>query len=287
MPAHAARAGAGGAGRAEAQLAVLDPDTSGAGQVRAVEAVRRCGPGAVRRPARPRRPAADAGRAPCRPGGGCRRRGRGQGGRHRPVAGRSWASAATTSTPLGVDLALDGPAFVVAGPAGSGRSTALATMGRWLLGQGREVAVVAHRRSPLRALAGEPGVLAVVGSADALELDRLLLERPDLVVLADDAETLHDTPVERPLLGMLQGRRRGRGDSCCSPGRRRDLAGQFRGLTVEARRGRTGLLLGALGPVDGDLLGVRAPRADGGVTGRGLLVVRGRVTPVQVAHTAL
>jgi S-DNA-T family DNA segregation ATPase FtsK/SpoIIIE len=65
------------------------------------------------------------------------------------------------------------------------------------------------------------------------------------------------------------------------------MAGQFRGLTVEARRGRTGLLLGALGPADGDLLGVRAPRADGSVTGRGLLVVRGRTTPVQVAHSPL
>ena len=151
-------------------------------------------------------------------------------------------------------------------------------MGRWLLGQGREVAVVAHRRSPLRALAGEPGVLAVVGSADTLELDRLLLGGQDLVVLADDAETLHDTPVERPLLGMLKADAEG-GATMVLAGSSPDLAGQFRGLTVEARRGRTGLLLGALGPADGDLLGVRAPRADGGVTGRGLLVVRGRLTP--------
>ena len=274
-----------GADVREAQLAVLDPETSGAGQVRAVEAV---GTAARRRP--PVRHA-HAGLLPMRvePLPTRVEAGEVEAAAKAVATGPSWALVGVGGddlTPLGVDLALDGPAFVVAGPAGSGRSTTLATMGRWLLGQGREVAVVAHRRSPLRSLAGEPGVLAVVGSDDALELDRLLLERPDLVVLADDAETLHDTAVERPLLGMLKADAEG-GATLLLAGSSPDLAGQFRGLTVEARRGRTGLLLGALGPADGDLLGVRAPRADGSVTGRGLLVVRGRLTPVQVAHTEL
>lgn len=189
-------------------------------------------------------------------------------------------------TPLGVDLASDGPAFVVAGPAGSGRSTVLATMGRWLAGQGRQLVVVAHRRSPLRALAGEGGVLAVLSPTDALELDRLILEHPDLAALVDDAETLQDSPVERPLAGLLRPDADGRA-ALLMAGSTAELAAQFRGLTVDARRARTGLLLGALGPADGDVFGVRAPRSDGAVTGRGLLVVRGRTAPVQVAHSPL
>jgi S-DNA-T family DNA segregation ATPase FtsK/SpoIIIE len=188
--------------------------------------------------------------------------------------------------PCGVDLDIDGPAFVIAGPAGSGRSTALATMGRWLLGQGRRAAVIAHRRSPLRTLGDHPGVLAVLGSDDPGALEEHLAAHPDLVVLADDAETLHDTAVERPLLARLRADADG-GAVLLLAGSAAEMSACFRGLTVEARRARTGLLLGAMAPADGDLLGVRLPRTDAAPPGRGVLVVRGRVTPVQVATTSL
>jgi S-DNA-T family DNA segregation ATPase FtsK/SpoIIIE len=193
------------------------------------------------------------------------------------------------NAPVGVDLERDGPAFLIAGGPGSGRTTTVATMGRWLAGRGRPVLVVAHHRSPLRSLAGEPGVLAVLSPADALALDRLLLDRPEAVVLADDAETLHDAPVEQSLLGLLRPDA-DRGGGLVLAGSAADMACCFRGLTVEARRARTGLLLGPAGPADGDLLGVRvygAGRGEPSPTGRGLLVVRGRATPVQVAHTPL
>ena len=205
------------------------------------------------------------------------------------ASGPGWALVGVGGdelVPLGVDLDLDGPAFVVAGPSGSGRSTTLATMGRWLLGQGRRVVVVGHRRSPLQALAGDPGVVGVLGPGDATALEQQLAAHPDLVVLADDAETLHDTPVERPLSALLRADATG-GALLLLAGSTAELAGSFRGLTVEARRGRTGLLLGALSPVDGDLFGVRLPRSDAVPTGRGVLVRRGQVMPVQVAHTAL
>ncbi len=268
----------------EVQLAVLDPGASGAGQVRAVEAA-----GAAARSVPGRQP--HPGRLPMRVEALPERVevAEVEAAAKASEPGPCWALVGVGGdelAPLGVDLDLDGPAFVVAGPTGSGRSTALLTMGGWLLARGREIVVIAHRRSPLRALGDEPGALAVLGASEALELDRLLLERPDLVVLADDAETLHDTPVERPLLGTLRADAPGRA-ALVLAGSAADLAGQFRGLTVEARRGRTGLLLGALGPVDGDLLGVRTPRTEGRVPGRGLLVVRGHVTPVQVAHSPL
>jgi S-DNA-T family DNA segregation ATPase FtsK/SpoIIIE len=203
--------------------------------------------------------------------------------------GPSWALVGLGGdelAPVGADLDLDGPAFVIAGPAGSGRSTSLATMGRWLLRQGRPAVVVGHRRSPLHQLAGEPGVLAVLGPADAAGLEQLLADHPGLVVLADDAETLHDTPVERPLTGLLRADADG-GAALLLAGSAAEMAGCFRGLTVEARRGRTGLLLGALSSVDGDLLGVRLPRTDPATVGRGVLVQHGRLTPVQVARTPL
>ena len=65
-----------------------------------------------------------------------------------------------------------------------------------------------------------------------------------------------------------------------------DLVAGFRGFVVDLRRARTGLLLDPRGPGDGDLLDVRLPRAASSLAvppGRGLLCVRGRTEPVQVA----
>jgi S-DNA-T family DNA segregation ATPase FtsK/SpoIIIE len=144
--------------------------------------------------------------------------------------------------------------------------------------------VVSHRRSPLRSLAREPGVLACLGPADTHRLHELLRDQPHVTVLADDAETLHDTPVERPLLGLLHPDADGTATLALA-GSTAGMSACFRGLTVEARRGRTGLLLGQVTPGDGDLFGLRLARQAGGPPGRGLLVLRGQVTPVQVART--
>jgi len=269
----------------EAQLAVLAADASGAGQVRALAAVA----AAVR--SRPAAPHAHRGLLPMRlvPLPTRVDVAEVEAAAKLASTGPGWALVGVGGDeldPAGVDLDADGPAFVIAGPSGSGRSTALMTMARWLLGQGRQLLVLGHRRSPLRTLAGEPGVLAVLGAADSVELEQQLRSHPDLVVLADDAETLHDTPVERPLLALLRADADG-GVALLLAGSSSEMAGCFRGLTVEARRARTGLLLGATSPVDGDLLGVRVPRSDSAPPGRALLVVRGRTTPVQVALPTL
>jgi len=184
--------------------------------------------------------------------------------------------------PLGVDLAADGPAFVVAGQPGTGRSTALLTMARWLGHQGVSTIVVGQPRSPLSTLAGEPGVLGVVQRDEQEALERIAgSARSPLVVFADDAETLHDTPVERTLCELMRS-----GDSTSTAvvlaGSSSEMSGFFRGLTVEARRNRCGLLLGPVGPVDGDLFGVRLARGGEARAGRGLLVVRRHVQPIQV-----
>jgi S-DNA-T family DNA segregation ATPase FtsK/SpoIIIE len=63
------------------------------------------------------------------------------------------------------------------------------------------------------------------------------------------------------------------------------LAGRFRGLDVSVARLRTGILLRPC-PEDGPLLGLPRtavpPSAGGWPAGRGLLVLDGRATPLQV-----
>ncbi|GII61288.1 cell division protein FtsK [Sphaerisporangium krabiense] len=188
--------------------------------------------------------------------------------------------------PLGVDLLAQGPAAVVAGPSRSGRSSALLTAARSLLGQDTPVAVVAPRRSPLRDLAGQDGVLGVV-SAEGEDLPAVLLGHDRYVVLVDDAELISpDSPLGMALESTLRSGRDGE-HGLLVAGTTGDLATAYRGFVAEARKSRTGLLLSVQSPADGDLFNVRLPRgAVGGPPGRGLLVISGTVTPIQAALSA-
>ncbi|GGO18071.1 cell division protein FtsK [Microbispora rosea subsp. aerata] len=203
-------------------------------------------------------------------------------------------------TPMGVDLQSQGPAAVVAGPPRSGRSSALVTAVRSLLDQGTPVLVVTPRRSPLRDLAGAPGVIEVLdgnaksvagGGADdsgdlpgALDPLALLADHERYVVAVDDAELISpDSPLGMALEEILRTGRDG-DHGLLVAGATGDMATAYRGFVAEARKGRTGLLLNVQNPADGDLFAVRLPRgAVGGPPGRGLLVVSGTVTPIQAA----
>ena len=182
--------------------------------------------------------------------------------------------------PVGVDLAEDGPGFLVAGPRRSGRSTALVTMATALVTRRCGVVAVLPRRSPL---ADVDGLLAVLRPDENVVLAGLLAREGPVVVLVDDVEALHEAPVTAVLQDVLR-HGPGRGRAVVVAGSAEELAATFRGLVVEVRRSRCGLLLQPQGPLDGDLLGLRLPRASGtGPPGRGLLAVAGQVTPVQVA----
>lgn len=185
--------------------------------------------------------------------------------------------------PAGLDLGVGGPGALVAGPPGSGRSTALLAAACWHLERGTAVVVVAPRPSPLRALAGRPGAETVLG-ADATELGGALrrVGAAPAVVLVDDVEHLLDTELDAALGAVLaDAPERGRG--LLVAGTTEELLATFRGVAVPIRRSRTGLLLCPAGPLDGDLLGVRTVRGLHTRPGRGVLAVRGRATPVQVA----
>ncbi|MEO3808797.1 FtsK/SpoIIIE domain-containing protein [Sphaerisporangium sp. B11E5] len=186
--------------------------------------------------------------------------------------------------PLGVDLSGQGPAAVVAGPARSGRSSALLTAARSLLSRDTPVVVVAPRRTPLRELTGAPGVLGVL--APDGDLASAVGDRTRYVVIVDDAELISpDTPLGQSLEETLRTGRDG-DHAVILAGTTGDLATAYRGFVAESRKPRTGLLLSIQSPADGDLFNIRLPRGTvGGPPGRGLLITSGTATPIQAALT--
>ena len=191
---------------------------------------------------------------------------------------------------VGLDLCAAHPAAIVAGPPGSGRSNALEVLARWAQRAERPVLLVAGPRSPVHRLSNEPGIVVVDWVDQAEQLSSALAgsaaaSSPGPLVLVDDAEQVQGTSVEPVLMSVLRQDGPGAGAAIVLAGTTTDLAAAFRGVIAEARRSRTGLLLGPHSPVDGELLGVRVPRLRQAPPGRGLLVDSGAATPVQVARS--
>jgi S-DNA-T family DNA segregation ATPase FtsK/SpoIIIE len=163
----------------------------------------------------------------------------------------------------GPDLADGPPAFIVGGPAKSGRSTVLATMARSFLVAGARVILVTPRPSPLRALAAEPGVIRLFEGPD-LPGDGLRAALGELagpgVVIIDDAEVLRDCDAADDLRQIISfGGNEQRG--LVFGGNAEDICAGFSGWQVEARRARRGCLLSPQQITDGDLIGTRLTRS--------------------------
>ncbi len=109
-----------------------------------------------------------------------------------------------------------------------------------------------------------------------------LAEHPTLVAVVDDAELFLDSPVEDHLLGIARHAEATGGGVVCA-GSTSELGSMFRGLTVEVRKRRLGLLLNPSGYADGDLFGIRIGGRDLAVPGRGLFVDGSTVIPLQAA----
>ena len=174
----------------------------------------------------------------------------------------------------GPDLATGTPAFVVAGPPSSGRSTVLVSMARSLLRAGAGVIAVTPRPSPLRQLA-EPGVTVLTGpELSSADLDAALVAAPArAVVLIDDAELLRDCPADDVLLRLLRAGA-GSGRALVIAGDAEGVCAGFSGWQVELKKARRGLLLAPQAITEGDLIGLRLPRSLLGQPvhpGRGLL----------------
>lgn len=207
--------------------------------------------------------------------------------------GRLWSMAAVGGdqlTALGPDLADGTPAFVIAGPARSGRSTALLTMIRSLLSVGTQVIVAAPRpQSPLRRLQGAEGVVGFFTGDDLAREDlEAAVERlagPGVTVM-DDAELLRTCDAGEFLQSVLRGGT-GRDLAIVIAGDAEDVCGGFSGWQVDLKKARRGLLLSPQNMSDADLIGARFQRGSTGQAvqpGRGLLHLGdGRLHTVQSA----
>ncbi len=184
------------------------------------------------------------------------------------------------------------PTFMVSGPARSGRSTVLSTLAMSLLSTKTPIVIGAPSRSPLRRLAGRPGVLAVYEESDIdpTALEQVLASAPQgAVVILDDADLLLKTKAE-PVLTQIakSGAENGRG--LVIAGQTDRLSSGFSGWHTEARRNRCGLLLKPQNMSDGDLIGVKIPRSrlNAPTAGRAILHLGdGVLRTVQVPETVL
>ena len=189
--------------------------------------------------------------------------------------------------PLGPDLSMT-PTFLIGGPPRSGRSTALLTMARSLTGRGVGVVAVAPRRSPLRSLSGS-GVAAVledpVVTKDSFRAALGHVDTKYGVVLIDDAELVLQGEIDADLLALVRGSA-GPDWAVIAAGSADSLAVSLVGWVAHARRNRSGLLLSPQGLSDGELVGVRLTRGQLGGSphpGRGYLHLGdGALTAVQV-----
>jgi S-DNA-T family DNA segregation ATPase FtsK/SpoIIIE len=179
----------------------------------------------------------------------------------------------------------DGSALLVAGPARSGRSTALVLLAQQL--SPGPLATICPRRSLLLDLAASRAVhLPAHDQVHAVALLDELSGPGGQVphVLVDDAELLEDGPLTDRLCRLARGARDGH-NVVVLAGLTDALAAAFRGPVTEVRRARAGLLLWPAGVPDGELLGVRLPRRNSrrDPPGRGWWALAGEATALQVA----
>ncbi|MFJ3231105.1 FtsK/SpoIIIE domain-containing protein [Streptomyces sp. NPDC086787] len=160
--------------------------------------------------------------------------------------------------PVGTDLAGSASAFGVLGPAGSGRSNALASIAVSLLAGGTSLVVLTPRESPLRALDRHATATVLTEadpSADTVRAALDALPGPRVVVI-DDADLLTSSAADKLLKEIaVSGRDQGLG--LVYGASVEGLQSGMSGWTLAARRARRGLLLAPKNLAEGDLIGVR------------------------------
>lgn len=198
-----------------------------------------------------------------------------------------------TLTALGPDLA-EVPTFAIAGPPRTGRSTALLTVALSLLDSGTGVIVLAPRRSPLRELAGRPGVAAVITDVEVpVDTFRGVLgdiPEENAVIVIDDAELFMGAEID-PDLALLARGGAGNGWGVVVAGNAESMSLSLAGWMGQVKRNRTGMLLSPQSLGDGEVIGVKLSRGLVGQAprpGRGLLHLGdGTLASVQVPASDL
>jgi S-DNA-T family DNA segregation ATPase FtsK/SpoIIIE len=156
-----------------------------------------------------------------------------------------------------------------------------------LLEGGSDLVIVTPRTSPLRQLAGTPGVLGVLTGTPTEQDVYALTDQAfgPVAVVVDDGELLVDAPCAVAFEAVLREGRDGQ-RALVVGGTTAEMVNGYRGYIVEARKSKSGLLLNPEHPMEGELLGIKPPRSAVGPMpkGRGLLVSRGTYLPVQVPY---
>ncbi|MFD8721868.1 FtsK/SpoIIIE domain-containing protein [Streptomyces sp. NPDC059629] len=248
---------------AETQFALLAADTTGQGQAAAIGAIGEAADVRDAQVPRSRRPF----RVDVLPG--------------RISFEEAWAMrdpAATSSrlwalvgvggdelTAFGPDLSQGVPAFVIGGPAKSGRSTTLLGFARSYLANGVRIVVAAPRQSPLRELEGQDGVVKVFTGRDVDEdeLEEIVntaTPADPIVVLVDDAEVLDDCDAEDVFKRIVE-RGAEEGLAVVIAGDEDEICDGFSGWQVDAKKARRGILLSPQESGSGELIGIRTTRA--------------------------
>jgi DNA segregation ATPase FtsK/SpoIIIE, S-DNA-T family len=191
--------------------------------------------------------------------------------------------------PIDIDLATAGGSFLITGPPRSGRSTAMVATVSTLDGRASgdlPMLIVAPRPTPVRDLAGMPGVLDVL-TGDPADITAQIADAAatgPLALVIDDAELISDFTLTETLAQFARDAQ-DNGSVLIAAATTEDvLTNRYRGWLAAARRSRSGLLLAPTSHVDGEVFDLRLPRSVGSSwpPGRGLLVVRGETILVQV-----
>ncbi len=187
--------------------------------------------------------------------------------------------SAETGATATLDPERHGRRILVAGHARSGRSTALASIGRSAVADGCPVAVVEGRGGEVGRTVGA----IVVDPWDAQGLINAKNQYPDLVVLIDDAERLDGTPVEQVLQEIIAVVDRDAG-LVVAASTLSAVSLAFRGILHTVAREQSGILLSPRVPSDGEAFAIRAPRGLALVPGRALLVSGRQHDEVQIGQ---
>ncbi len=189
-----------------------------------------------------------------------------------------------------LDAVQHGPAVLVSGARRSGRSTVLRTLGLAALDAGWNVLVVTPRVSPLRDLAGRPGVHGPfdAGSTQA-EVTALVEELRSadtpLLALADDVEIIGADGWLADLLQGLIESLRDTESMLVGAGSPVEMQGMYRGPSMLLKRSGSGIMLAPQTAADPDMFGARVNRSMLGQAmppGGGYYVTAGQVERVQV-----
>ena len=180
------------------------------------------------------------------------------------------------------------PGFAIAGPALSGKSTALMVLAESFLAAGSEVLALAPRESALRGLDGKDGVLAVFreDKPDPVKLvERINAADGPLAVLVDDAELLVGHPSTEEILTKVLASARDRNRALVVASSAAQLGRTTRSfLTAVPQLTRCGLLLTPEDRGQAMLFGARLPGNSVFTrpAGRGFLVQANQAMLVQV-----